>query len=71
MEVVEEMMTIAPNWELPDDDDDSLAWLREFLGLTPEEERELGYILDIRHFLPTDVLIQVGSQLVLIGMGLR
>lgn len=71
MEVVEEMMTIAPNWELPDDDDDSLAWLREFLGLSPEEERELGYILDIRHFLPTDILIQAGTQLVLIGMGLR
>jgi hypothetical protein len=71
MEVIEEMMTIAPNWELPDEDDDALAWLREFLGLTPEEEREIGYILDIRHFLPTDILIQAGAQLVLIGMGLR
>jgi hypothetical protein len=72
IEVIEEMMTIAPNWELPiEQEDDPLAWLREFLGLTPEEEREIGYILDIRHFLPTDVLINVGAQLVLIGMGLR
>jgi hypothetical protein len=72
IEVIEEMMTIAPNWELPiEQEDDPLAWLREFLSLTPEEERELGYILDIRHFLPTDVLINVGAQLVLIGMGLR
>lgn len=71
IEVIEEMMTIAPNWELPDDEDDALAWLREFLELTPEEERELGYILDIRHFLPTDVLMNVGANLVLIGMGLR
>ena len=71
VEVVEEMMTIASNWELPDDEDDALIWLREFLELTPEEERELGYILDIRHFLPTDILIQTGANLVLIGMGLR
>jgi hypothetical protein len=46
-------------------------WLREFLELHPDEERELGYILDIRHFLPTDVLINVGANMVLIGMGLR
>jgi hypothetical protein len=71
VEVIEEMMTIASNWELPDEEDDALAWLREFLELTPEEERELGYILDIRHFLPTDILIQTGANLVLIGMGLR
>jgi hypothetical protein len=72
IEVIEEMMTIAPNWELPvEQEDDPLIWLREFLSLTPEEERELGYILDIRHFLPTDVLTNVGAQLVLIGMGLR
>lgn len=71
VEVIEEMMTIASNWELPDEEDDALAWLREFLELTPEEERELGYILDIRHFLATDILIQTGANLVLIGMGLR
>ena len=72
IEVIEELMTIAPNWELPvETDDDPLSWLREFLGLTPEEEREIGYILDIRHFLPTDILIQTGANLVLIGMGLR
>ena len=72
LEVAEELMTIAPNWELPsEEEDDPLAWLREFLGLTPEEEREIGYILDIRHFLPTDILIKTGANLVLIGMGLR
>jgi hypothetical protein len=72
VEVVEEMMTIAPNWELPiEQEDDPLAWLREFLSLSPEEEREVGYILDIRHFLPTDILMQTGANLVLIGMGLR
>jgi hypothetical protein len=72
LEVAEEMMTIAPNWELPaEEEDDPLTWLREFLGLTPEEEREIGYIMDIRHFLPTDILIKTGANLILIGMGLR
>ncbi|MCA8915706.1 MAG: hypothetical protein KDB90_09865 [Planctomycetes bacterium] len=72
IEVIEEMMTIAPNWEMPvEQEDDPLTWLREFLSLTPEEEREIGYILDIRYFLPTDILIQAGANLVLIGMGLR
>ena len=66
------MMTSAPNWEMPvEQEDDPLTWLREFLSLTPEEEREIGYILDIRYFLPTDILIQAGANLVLIGMGLR
>jgi hypothetical protein len=71
IEVIEEMMMIAPHWEVADDEDDPLMWLREFLELHPDEERELGYILDIRHFLPTDVLINVGANMVLIGMGLR
>jgi hypothetical protein len=72
IEVVEEIMTIAPNWQMPvEQEDDPLTWLREFLSLTPEEEREIGYILDIRHFLPTDILIHTGANLVLIGMGLR
>lgn len=53
------------------DDPEALTWLREFLELTPDDEREIGHILDIRHFLPTDVLLNVGANLVLIGMGLR
>lgn len=53
------------------EDPEALNWLREFLELTPDDEREIGYILDIRHFLPTDVLLNVGANLVLIGMGLR
>ena len=69
VEVVEEMMSIAPAWA-SEDSDDALAWLREFLELKPEDEREIGYFLDIRHFLPTEVLMKVGSQLVLLGMGL-
>jgi hypothetical protein len=70
VEVIEEMMSIAPAWE-HESDDEMLTWLREFLELTPEEEREIGYILDIRYFLPTEVLVKVGANLVLTGMGLR
>ncbi|MBX3473950.1 MAG: hypothetical protein KF754_06165 [Planctomycetes bacterium] len=69
VEVIEEMMAIAPAWAR-EDTDDALSWLREFLELKPDDEREIGYMLDIRHFLPTDVLQKVGAQLVLLGMGL-
>ncbi len=70
IEVIEEMMMIAPSWA-QQDSDEALNWLREFLELKPDDERELGYILDIRHFLPTEVLLKVGAQLVLLGMGLN
>ncbi|MCC6466369.1 MAG: hypothetical protein IT463_13600 [Planctomycetes bacterium] len=70
IEVIEEMLAIAPSWQT-EDEDERLAWLRDFLELKPDDERELGYVLDIRHFLPTDVLTKVGAQLVLTGMGLR
>lgn len=69
VEVIEEMMAIAPAWA-SEDSDEALAWLREFLELKPDDEREIGYILDVRHFLPTDVLQKVGAQLILLGMGL-
>ncbi|MCC7508436.1 MAG: hypothetical protein IT464_03560 [Planctomycetes bacterium] len=70
IEVIEELVALAPAWGDPEESE-TLQWLREFLELTPQEEREIGYILDVRQFLPTDVLINVGAQLVLIGMGLR
>lgn len=70
IEIIREMMKIAPSWA-DEGDDDALAWLREFLEMKDEGEKEVGYILDVKHFLPTDVLENVGANLVLIGMGLR
>ncbi|MHC4840413.1 MAG: P-loop NTPase fold protein [Planctomycetota bacterium] len=70
IEIIREMMKIAPSWA-DEGDDEALAWLREFLELKDEGEKEIGYILDVKHFLPTDVLENVGANLVLIGMGLR
>jgi hypothetical protein len=70
VEVIAQLMSLATSWDDPEETD-TLQWLREFLDLKPDEEREIGYILDIRHFLVTDVLVNVGANLILIGMGLR
>jgi hypothetical protein len=70
IEVIAQLMSLAASWDDPEETD-TLEWLREFLELKPAEEREIGYILDIRHFLVTDVLVNVGANLILIGMGLR
>ncbi len=70
IEVIVQLMSLATAWHDPEESE-TLEWLREFLDLKPDEEREIGYILDIRHFLVTDVLVNVGANLVLIGMGLR
>ena len=70
VEIIEQLMTIGPTWT-GGQDEESLVWLREFLGLRPEEERLAGTILDIRYYLPSPVLTRVGANLVLLGMGLR
>ncbi|HRJ78621.1 MAG: hypothetical protein HPKKFMNG_01260 [Planctomycetes bacterium] len=70
IEVIEQLMSIGPSWS-GDTDEESIAWLREFLGLRPEEERLAGTVLDIRYYLPSPVLTRVGANLVLLGMGLR
>jgi hypothetical protein len=70
VEVMTQLMSMASTWDDPEESE-TLQWLREFLDLKPDEEREIGYILDIRHFLGTDVLVKVGANLLLIGMGLR
>ncbi len=70
VEIIEQLMTIGPTWT-GGQDEESLTWLREFLGLRPEEERLAGTILDIRYYLPSPVLTKVGANLVLLGMGLR